>query len=171
MAVLGCIIENGWCFFLKVSKEYPTKCLRYGFRQWENWRKRRYFHHAVEMKQPYIIWQSPVLSSQYTGNTGIFSSFSAYGLHAWGLLLVIPLEFQGKKHQTFPMAQPKKKHGRPYIGRIHKGPSVSLCSGITGYKNLFGTMGSPPVFMPYWNMSWRLTRWRLSISICGQGSR
>ena len=37
----------------------------------------------------------------------IFSNFSAGGLHDWGSLLIILLEFQGKRHQPFSMMQPK----------------------------------------------------------------
>ena len=39
---------------------------------------------------------------QYDGNTAFFSNFFAGGLHAWGRLLVIPLEFQKTRHQPFP---------------------------------------------------------------------
>ena len=39
----GCAIENGWCFFLEVPKEQPTKCLSLGFSQEENRRKRLLF--------------------------------------------------------------------------------------------------------------------------------
>ena len=39
-----------------------------------------------------------------------FFSCSVYGLYGWGILLVIPLELQGKKHRPFFMAQPKIKH-------------------------------------------------------------
>ena len=41
--------------FLEISKEAPLGYL--WSRQGENWRKRLYFHHTVEMKQPHI-WQN-----------------------------------------------------------------------------------------------------------------
>ena len=47
-----------------------------------------------------------VLFHQYTENICFFSKLSAGGLCDWGILLVIPLEFQGKKHQPFSMTQP-----------------------------------------------------------------
>ena len=53
--IFGCAMGNGWCFFLEVPKESPKKCLGYGFRQGENWRKRLYFHRALEMKRPQTI--------------------------------------------------------------------------------------------------------------------
>ena len=37
----------------------------------------------------------------------LFLQFSAGGLHDWGILLVIHLEFQEIKHQPFSMTQPK----------------------------------------------------------------
>ena len=49
-----------------------------------------------------------VLSRQYTEKYMLFLQFSAGGLHDWGILLVIPLEFQEIKHQPLPMAQPRK---------------------------------------------------------------
>ncbi|WP_302551763.1 hypothetical protein, partial [uncultured Bilophila sp.] len=49
------------------------------------------------------------LFQQYTENICFFSNLSAGGLCDWGILLVIPLEFQGKGHQPFSMAQPKAK--------------------------------------------------------------
>ncbi|WP_302552406.1 hypothetical protein [uncultured Bilophila sp.] len=49
-----------------------------------------------------------VLSPQHGENNGFLSSFSASGLHAWGILSVIPLEFQEIRHQPFPMAQPSE---------------------------------------------------------------
>ena len=49
-----------------------------------------------------------VLFQQYTENICFFSKFSAGGLCDWGILLVISLEFQGKKHQPFSMVQPPK---------------------------------------------------------------
>ena len=42
-----------------------------------------------------------VLSRQYAEKYMLFCQFSAGGLHDWGILLVISLEFQGKKHQSF----------------------------------------------------------------------
>ena len=38
-----------------------------------------------------------------------FFQFSAGGLHDWGILLVIHLEFQEIKHLPFSMTQPFKK--------------------------------------------------------------
>ena len=50
-----------------------------------------------------------VLSRQYAEKYMLFLQFSAGGLHDWGILLVIPLEFQEIKHQPFSMTQPYKK--------------------------------------------------------------
>jgi len=47
-----------------------------------------------------------VLSWQYAEKHMLFLQFSAGGLHGWGILLVISLEFQEIKHQPFFMAQP-----------------------------------------------------------------
>ena len=47
-----------------------------------------------------------VLSWQYAESMCFFSSFSAGGLHDWGILLVISLKFQEIKHQPFSMTQP-----------------------------------------------------------------
>ncbi|WP_337432041.1 hypothetical protein [Bilophila sp.] len=41
-----------------------------------------------------------VLFQQYTENICFFSKLSAGGLCDWGILLVIPLEFQGNKAST-----------------------------------------------------------------------
>ena len=51
-----------------------------------------------------------VFSRQYAENICFFR-FSADGLHDWGILLVIPLEFQEIKHQPFPMTQPFVSYG------------------------------------------------------------
>ena len=40
---------------------------------------------------------------------GLFSSFPLGGVHGWGILLVIPLLLQGKRHQPFSMTQPFQK--------------------------------------------------------------
>ena len=50
---------------------------------------------------------------------GLFSNFPFGGLHSWGILLIIPLELQGKRHQPFSMAQPKK----------------NLCLGLCGVRS------------------------------------
>ena len=50
-----------------------------------------------------------VLSRQYAEKYMLFLQFSAGGLHGWGILLVIPFEFQEIKHQPFSMTQPFKK--------------------------------------------------------------
>ncbi|WP_308770926.1 hypothetical protein, partial [uncultured Bilophila sp.] len=114
-------------FSLKFQRNKPKKCLGYGFRQGENRIKRLYFHRTVEMKQPQAIIE-PILikiSNYYCGAafcgparvcgcfistvllkprtfSPVFSSMDS----AFGLLLVIYLEFQGKKHQPLPMAYP-----------------------------------------------------------------
>ena len=43
-----------------------------------------------------------VLSRQYAEKYILFLQFSAGGLHDWGILLVIPLELQGKNISHFP---------------------------------------------------------------------
>ena len=48
-----------------------------------------------------------VLFQQNAEKRDFFSNFSADGLHDGGTLLVVPLEFQERKHQPFPMTQPK----------------------------------------------------------------
>ena len=53
-----------------------------------------------------LPWHVSALSPQYGKNTDFFSYFPLGGLHGWGILLVIPLELQGKRHQPFSMAQP-----------------------------------------------------------------
>ena len=45
-------------------------------------------------------------SSQHGENADFFSIFSLGGIHRQGILPVIPLEFQGKKHQPFSRTQP-----------------------------------------------------------------
>jgi hypothetical protein len=50
-----------------------------------------------------------VSSPQHGETTTFFSSFPLGGIHAWGILLVIPLAFQGIKHQPFSMTQPFAK--------------------------------------------------------------
>ena len=47
--------------------------------------------------------------SVYDEKRGFFFNFLADGLHDWGILLGIPLEFQEIKHQPLPMAQPETK--------------------------------------------------------------
>ena len=47
------------------------------------------------------------LSRQYAEKYMLFLQFSAGGLHDWGILLVIHLEFQEIKHQPFSMTQPE----------------------------------------------------------------
>ena len=46
-------------------------------------------------------------SSQHGENADFFSIFSLGGIHRQGIFPVIPLEFQGKKHQPFSRTQPK----------------------------------------------------------------
>ena len=45
-------------------------------------------------------------SLQHGGNADFFSIFSLGGIHSQGILPVIPLELQGKKHQPFSRTQP-----------------------------------------------------------------
>ena len=47
-----------------------------------------------------------VLFQQNAEKRDFFSTCSADGLHDGGTLLVVPLEFQERKHQPFPMTQP-----------------------------------------------------------------
>ena len=55
--------------------------------------KKLYFSpHCGNEKQPHTITKP---------NYMLFLQFSAGGLHDWGILLVISLEFQGKEHQPF----------------------------------------------------------------------
>ena len=49
-----------------------------------------------------------VLFYQYIENIYFFQFFAG-GLHDWGILLVISLEFQEIKHQPFSMTQPNLK--------------------------------------------------------------
>ena len=48
------------------------------------------------------------LSHQHGETTTFFSGSPLGGIHAWGILLVIPLAFQGIKHQPFSMTQPTR---------------------------------------------------------------
>ena len=50
-----------------------------------------------------------VLSSQYDENTAFFSSFSLKDSMSEVFYWVIPLEFQERKHQPFPMGQSSKQ--------------------------------------------------------------
>ena len=54
-----------------------------------------------------------VLFHQYTENIYFLSNFSVGGLHDWGILLVISLEFQEIKHQPFSIAQPLRTKNFP----------------------------------------------------------
>ena len=54
-----------------------------------------------------------VLSPQHGGNAAFFSKFPLGGIHNRGILLVISLQLQGKKHQPFPMAQPFRTVSKP----------------------------------------------------------
>ena len=47
-----------------------------------------------------------VSSLQVGGYAPFFPGFPLGGLHSQGILLVISLELQGKKHQPFSMTQP-----------------------------------------------------------------
>ena len=47
-----------------------------------------------------------------------FSSSPLGGIHAWGILLVIPLAFQGIKHQPFSMTQPFRMRRGPALTAI-----------------------------------------------------
>ncbi|WP_302553489.1 hypothetical protein [uncultured Bilophila sp.] len=53
----------------------------------------------------YVVVSSPQCGETY----GFFSSFPLGGIHGQGIFPVIPLELQGKKHQPFSIAQPRKK--------------------------------------------------------------
>ncbi|WP_337432056.1 hypothetical protein [Bilophila sp.] len=46
-----------------------------------------------------------VSSPQRGGNTAFFLQFPLGGIHSQGILPVIPLELQGKKHQSSSMTQ------------------------------------------------------------------
>ncbi|WP_302553188.1 hypothetical protein [uncultured Bilophila sp.] len=50
----------------------------------------------------YVVVSSP----QRGENAAFFSSFPLGGIHSQGILLVVPLGLQGKKHQPFSMVQP-----------------------------------------------------------------
>ena len=65
--------------------------------------------HDWDIFEQLDIWlcHSTCLFHLYTRwKYSLFSSFPLGGLHGWGILLVIPLELQGKRHQPFSMAQP-----------------------------------------------------------------
>ena len=67
--------------------------------------KKLYVHHTIEIGSVIVhgcFCFSNILKI-YT-----FSKFSTGRLCDWGILLVISLEFQGKKHQPFSMVQPPK---------------------------------------------------------------
>ena len=51
-----------------------------------------------------------ILPPQHGENAAFLSSFPVVGIHSWGILLVIPLGLQGKKHRPFFMVQPKIKY-------------------------------------------------------------
>ena len=80
--------------------------------------KGRIFHHAVGMGQAYPIWQGQnkrlchsmwLLHLHNTMKMQTFSQdFPFGGIHSQGILLVIPLKLQGKKHQPFSRTQPNK---------------------------------------------------------------
>ena len=58
----------------------------------------------------YVVVSSP----QCFENIAFFSSFPLGGIHGSGMLSVIPLKLQGKKHQPFSMTQPTKiTHNKP----------------------------------------------------------
>ena len=50
----------------------------------------------------YVVASSP----QHGENVAFLSSFPLGGIHSQGILPVIPLELQGKKHQPFSRTQP-----------------------------------------------------------------
>ena len=60
-----------------------------------------------------------VVSSPQHGENTAFLSVG--GIHGQGLLLAIPLELQGKKHQPFSMTQPKNSgtHPKTTLGPCH----------------------------------------------------
>ena len=79
--------------------------------------KRRSIRAATEKYISQMVWRHyslfwlchsnmVALFQQYAENRDFFSNFSADGLHNWSILLVIPLEFQERKHQPFLMTQP-----------------------------------------------------------------
>ena len=66
-----------------------------------------------------------VVSSPQCGEkTAFFSGFPLGGIHGQGILPVIPLELQGKKHQPFSITQPFNTSFQPVI-RMGK-PSILL---------------------------------------------
>ena len=60
----------------------------------------------------------------------LFTRFSADGLHNWGILLVIPLELQGIKHQPFPIIQPFVSYGE-YTFLTHSLPPGHHTSSLS----------------------------------------
>ena len=53
-----------------------------------------------------LSWDMVASSPQDNEKYGLFSGFLIGGIHDYGILLAIPLEFQEIKHQPFPMTQP-----------------------------------------------------------------
>ena len=65
-----------------------------------------------------------VSSPQCDENTAFFSGFPLGGIHGQGIFPVIPLEFQGKKHQPFSMTQPTSS---PCFPTAEGAPGSPLC--------------------------------------------
>ena len=59
-----------------------------------------------------LLWFVVVSSPQCGENTAFFFGFPLGGLHCQGIFPIIPLEFQGKKHQPFSITQPFLKFQR-----------------------------------------------------------
>ena len=75
-----------------------------------------------------------VLSRQYAEKYMLFLQFSAGGLHGWGILLVIPFEFQEIKHQPFSMTQPKKNMPASSVNDSRRPSAFMAALGPVEYK-------------------------------------
>ena len=90
-----------------LSMTQPIK-ISSSFFHWRNLWLRCFVDYSfgVSRKNMALLWYAVVSSPQCGKNTGFFSSFPLGGSHGQGILPVIPLELQGKKHQPFSITQP-----------------------------------------------------------------
>ena len=89
-------------FSLKLQRDNRKNALAVDPAKGKNWKKGCIFHRTVEMKQPHTITEPINILKTICFSLPFFSG----GLHDWGILLVLSLEFQERKPQPFPTAQP-----------------------------------------------------------------
>ena len=90
----GCVTGSDWCFFLEIPNGYPENALALAPAKGKTGKK-AVFSTALWR------WETTTYYNRAYWKYIFFSNCSSDGLHDWGFLLVISLEFQEKSINRF----------------------------------------------------------------------